>query len=237
MAEFKVPPGAGNRPEGSAVLDRAPARLTSMKDVSEEEKQQLLEEETPEAAARTFGSEDPEAPKPCPMCGWNTRNQDIVDVTEKDKMSFISAVLGGKRFRKTYERMGGRVKITMRSRTVPETDEVMRQLERDRKNENLESMTEIMVRTWHYQMVIGLEKVEMADQAPIEFPELDLNSKPGDSSDEYLLQEAGRRVTQGWHEHLYSMIQNASRHFDQVVQALTLRAHDADFWNAADTDA
>lgn len=61
-------------------------------------------------------------PKLCPNCDWDLTNRDVVEVTDDDKSVFLSAILGGKPFQRTYSVFGGNLDITVRSLQPHELD-------------------------------------------------------------------------------------------------------------------
>ncbi len=63
-------------------------------------------------------------PDRCPRCNFDlSLKEDMVEVTEEDKTLFMISWFG-RPFYKTFERYGGKLKITLRSLTAAERDEV-----------------------------------------------------------------------------------------------------------------
>lgn len=245
--EFSKPPGGGNvslSHSTEAVLD-TPAKLTSMSEIPDSVKEAAMApipDSGPESIVKEMGAENPDFSKFCPMCGWNQDNQTIVEVTEEDKRDFLLSSLKNDRFRKTYERLGGRLKITMRSRTAAETDMLTEQLARDQKLEGIEAAYILQLRSIHYQMLLGLESLGYdtgteGSNERFEPISTDLPPEPKEGEEAQLtpLQIADRDVSKKWSETTYSIIQNVARHFEQVIQHLVMRAHDPDFWQETAT--
>ncbi len=253
--QFGTPPAGGNvfMPSTSdkadgAVLDTPtkPATLTPLSEADEATKEAVLAPGIHLPAAEAIEQGDTDIlNKVCAMCGWHHENKDIVEVTDDDKTKFVLAALSGQRFTRTYERFGGRMKITMRSRTYAETEMVGVQLERWRVKENLQTVSLMYIKNWTYNLLVGLAAVEVEDKEATVYPEISTEMpepKAVAEGEEPVdvptpLEIAEEKLLADWNEATYSVIQSVSRHFDQVVQHLTLRAHDPDFWKETATPA
>ncbi len=254
--QFNTPPAGGNvfTPSTSDKSDKAvldtptnPATLSPLSDADEATKEEVLSQPTgqlPAVEAIEKGDTDI-LNKVCAMCGWHHENKDIVEVTDDDKTKFVLAALSGQRFTRTYERFGGRMKITMRSRTYAETEMIGTQIERWRIKDNLQTMSLMYIKNWTYNLLVGLAAVEVEDKEPTIYPEISTKipePKAAAEGEEPVemptpLEIAEEKLLSDWNEATYSVIQNVSRHFDQMVQHLTLRAHDPDFWKETATPA
>ena len=226
-----------------AVLDKS-AALAPLASASPVEREEILRPPTDSgetvAEAIDAGDEDIMA-KLCPMCGWHQDNQEVVEVDKKDKTAFVVAALGGGRYSKTYPLYDGKMTVVMRSRTYAETEMVSEQLERWRRQTDSQSASMVWIKTWTYNMIIGLESVQVGDKDPVMYPEVStkMPMPPEEGEDATLspLELGEEQLLADWNEMQYSVIQGVSRHFDQVVQHLTLRAHDSDFWKETVTPA
>lgn len=236
MAEFETPPAGGNTDRAVLDPEPGPATLSSLDEASEEDRDEVLG-----GSVATDAPADKEQPdtifdQMCPMCGWKQDNRDIIKITDKDKTNFVLAALGNKRFHRNYKQFGGRLKIVMRSRLYAETEMIGRQIRRWRKKEKIEASNMMFIKNEIYNMIVGLESVQVEDQEPVEYPEIAVEISDSLEADSPL-EMAEERLREEWSETIYSVIQNVSRHFDQVVQHLTLRAHDPDFWPRTATPA
>ncbi len=214
--DFNTPPGAGN---SGAVLDKP-----SLEDIPDAPDEQ---EEQEEVTVIPPAQPDLATAQRCQACGWPLADDNVVKIEGEDKDNFVSSVLSGGRFKRTYSRYGGKMKITMRSRTVAESTAIMKALDYASKEEGVDNMPELMTRTLYYQMVVGLAGLDMGDEGET-FPELTTAQLEN-------LDETSKELTKDWNEAKYSTIQNAAGMFDRLVHQLTLRAHDSDFWKGEDT--
>jgi len=247
MADFGAAPSKTESKK--AVLDdvEGPAVLTASSSASAEERRQIFDpsEETPsdgnKVIADALQSISPENPenildRMCPMCGWDHSVKNVVQPTDQDKTDFVIAAVSSMRFKKVYPCFGGRIKITMRSRTYAETEAVMEHVERWRKKEGIEAANAIIIKTYVYQALFSLELIEFEGKEAQKFPELN-TAMPETNEEQSDVEKAEARFKAELSEILYQSVQNASRHFDQLVSFLTLRAHDPNFWDGIATSA
>jgi len=254
MADFGTPPAKGKSMR--AVLDEpsaGPATLENASGATAQEKKALFDPaagappDGASAVADALQSISPESPEDilkriCPMCGWDQTIRNAVEPSEEDKNDFVRAAVSGGRFRKVYPCYGGRVKITMRSRTYAETEAVMTLVEHWRKRENVEAANVIIFKTYAYQALFSLERLELEGKEPKDFPALSttIPAPPEDSSTPEQrpdIEKAEQYIKEEFSEITWQSIQNAARHFDQLTSFLTLRAHDPNFWNGIATPA
>jgi hypothetical protein len=134
----------------------------------------------PEEAADSVTSEIPE-PLPaspaiepfCPRCNWDMRLKFDNDVTQEDKEVFIAITLGGERFKKAYELLGGRYRVHFRSLMAEENTEIHHQLLLDQKAGDFLNDTEWFLRFFEYRLACSIEKIVINDKPEIIVPELD----------------------------------------------------------------
>jgi len=242
--EFKAPPSKGSR---RAVLDapsEGPATLAPSSSASESEKEEVFDAAvTPppdgmKAVGEALQSISPDEPEDilnrmCPMCGWDQAVRNVVEPTQEDKDEFVVAAVSGERFKKVYPCYGGRLKITVRSRTYAETEAVMEFVTRWRKAEEIDTANAIIFKTYAYQALFSLEKIEFEGKDAVEYPPLS-TEVPADG-EESALEKVEKKIKEDFSDITWQSVQNAARHFDQLVSFLTLRAHDPNFWSRTAT--
>lgn len=70
----------------------------------------------------------PPETKHCPCCHWDTSKPYQFEITKEDKERFVAALLGGKRFERTYTIFGGTVEIVYQSLTTAEINMLREEL-------------------------------------------------------------------------------------------------------------
>jgi|694.fasta_scaffold49167_3 hypothetical protein len=184
----------------------------------------------------------PPAPSPtpvngppfCPRCGWDMKQKFEITPTDADKEEFLIALLGGQRFRRTYELFGGKVRVTFRSMLAEENKAIYRQLVIDQQAKKIATEAEWFVQMMDYRLACSLDEMTTLDGKLVaSVPEVALVS-PLPESDEnnplvqqlskinkdVLAQEVTRRLVGA---HL--------RRFQRLLETLEAQALDPSFWN------
>lgn len=171
----------------------------------------------------------------CPRCGWDMRQKFEVVPTDRDKEDFLATLLGGVRFKKTYELFGGRIIVTFRSLLAEENKLIYRQLVLDQQKNKVATEAEWFVQMMDYRLACSLETVadkngkvltaipmldEMAFESNKDEPLATPLPKQLALVNKTLAQEATRRLV-GTH----------LRQFQRLVEALEAMALDSSFWN------
>jgi hypothetical protein len=168
----------------------------------------------------------------CIHCGWPVGTTDPTDPTSADKQNFVVALLGQKRFTKTFELLGGKLRVVFRTLTVKENDEVIKQLVKDWNDNKISGPAHSVAEAMKYQMVLGLDSVEAA-VGLVSLPEYDdyealpeVNGTILPSVVEYVYETA---LTA---EPLRRIVARAYGHFIDTVTKLEGMAESPDFWQA-----
>jgi hypothetical protein len=175
----------------------------------------------------------------CPHCGWDTRKEDLVNITEDDKLDFVQSILGGIRFKKVYELFGGRLKVTFRALTSAESDTAYKQLIIDAQNDVQSKIIGDSSFYWRtlmaYRSVMGVEKIE-SDVNIIEVPpvleiEVDEEDYPKPNTKIYALFD--KLVEQIMPtEMMRSTITHVYTEFQTLCEKLQTMSESPDFWKA-----
>lgn len=117
--------------------------------------------------------EVPKGPAPpalCPHCGWDKSKQDLLEVTDEDKHSFfLNCVVGRQSFVKTYDLYGGRVRLTFRTLSPSEQDEVYQAVVPFSNQFQPVGYGELELLS-QYRMALSLTRVEIAGEQPRMLP-------------------------------------------------------------------
>ena len=172
----------------------------------------------------------------CPRCGWDMRMKFEITPTARDKEDFLSTLLGGTRFKKTYELFGGKIVVAFRGMLADENKLVYRQLLLDQQDQKITTEAEWFVQLMDYRLACTLDTItdntgkvlsvmpelhDMPFTRSVENPlatalvgQLDFMNK------NILAQEVTRRLVA---THL--------RQFQRLLEALEAMALEPSFWN------
>lgn len=172
----------------------------------------------------------------CPRCGWDMKQKYDVEIRDLDKEDFIATLLGGARFRRTYEVAGGKMRISFRSMLADENFMVQRQLLLDQNNNEIFSEAEWFLRLAEYRMACSLESVADENGKLIYAnPELQdlVFTPPEDKPTQTPLVLARQNVNTKAlaHEVTRRLIAAQLRRFQRLVEALEAMALEPSFWN------
>jgi hypothetical protein len=191
----------------------------------------------PTAAAAAAAPADPMVILPfCPRCGWDMRQKFEVQPTDRDKEDFLATLLGGTRFKKSYELFGGKIVVTFRGLLADENKLIYRQLVLDQKENKVTTEAEWFVQMMDYRLSCSLEDIKDKKGKVIsvvpelsEMPFKQNSDNPLETalvkqldfvSTTILAQEVTRRLVA---THL--------RQFQRLVEALEAMAIEPSFWN------
>ena len=172
----------------------------------------------------------------CPRCGWDMRMKFEVVPTTRDKEDFLATLLGGARFKRAYELMGGNIIVTFRGLMAEENKLIYRQLLLDQNENKVTSETEWFVQMMDYRLACSLDTItnkagKVLSVMP-ELREMPFTADPANPlftplaaqleymSKNILAQEVTRRLVA---THL--------RQFQRLIEALEAMALDPSFWN------
>lgn len=121
----------------------------------------IAEEPVEAVEVKTDTGSDKEEIK-CIRCGWTHGDNNYNAPDKIDKQVFVAAVLGQKRFMKSYSLLGGALRVTFRSLTPKENDMVVNQLTKDWNDGKLTGPAHSLVEAVKYQMVLALQAIDNA---------------------------------------------------------------------------
>jgi hypothetical protein len=172
----------------------------------------------------------------CPRCGWDMQQKFDVDVTDRDKEDFLVTILGGSRFTRRFELMGGKIVLEFRSMLADENFDVQRQLLLDQNDNLILSEAEWFLRLFEYRMACSLAAVYDANGKPLVIvPQLsdfkfDVNpDKPNQTA-----LPAAREFVHSKalaHEVTRRLAATHLRKFQRLVEAMEAMALEPSFWN------
>lgn len=170
----------------------------------------------------------------CTHCGWPVNQCDLTDPTKLDKQIFVASILGQKRFYKTYELLGGQLRVTFRSLTIQENDIVIVQLVEDWNSGKLSGPAHSVAEATKYQLAMSLHSIETS-VGPITLPTLDDYEYDAASlGKNTILPDIVTYVNEKAliNEPLRRIVSKAYGHFIETVSKLEAMAETSDFWLA-----
>lgn len=179
-------------------------------------------------------------PAACPHCGFDLKKDDPTEVTSDDKLAFVQAVLGQGRFRKTYDLLGGRLKVTFRSLLVSESNMAFRQVlvdaQADLKNRMVSDTPFYWRNLTTYRTILALESVDSDSTGVVEIPaigDIEVDADAFAFPDTKLVAVHDRIVEMAMPtEHLQSIVGHCYNEFQALCDKLTVMAEDPNFYKA-----
>lgn len=173
----------------------------------------------------------------CPRCNWDMRLKFESEVTQQDKEAFIAITLGGERFKKTYELLGGKYKVRFRSLMAEENSDIHHQLLIDQRNGDFLNDTEWFLRFFEYRLACSIESITINNKPAILVPELDeVATKPLPNEAEIgpapTLARIRKYVLAGTlrNEITRRIVGNQFRQFQRLYETLEAMALEPNFW-------
>lgn len=106
----------------------------------------------------------------CPACGFHP-DAEVVPVTEADKQNFLAMLIGGARFKKRYELLGGRMHITFKSLNREEMELALTQSSYDDRDGLFATQYEYFRVHSNYETVLAIDEIE-TDGKLVKMPEI-----------------------------------------------------------------
>ncbi len=172
----------------------------------------------------------------CPRCGWDMMQKFDIEITEDDKVDFLATLLGGSRFKRNYELVGGKMVLRLRSVLGDENFLIQRQLLLDQNDGEILSADEWFLRMAEYRMACSLDAILDKDGKVLAAnPELgDLQfTPPADKPTQTALVLARKQVNSGplAHEVTRRLVAAHLRKFNRLVESLESMALEPSFWS------
>lgn len=167
----------------------------------------------------------------CPRCGWDMRQKFEIVPTDRDKEDFVSALLGGTRFKRDYALLGGKLNLAFQTILADDNKMIHRQLILDQEAKKIATEAEWFVAMMEYRLALSLEYTTDANGKPLSvIPALgELPPKTGETPLETLSNYVNTQVLA--HEVTRRLAGQHLRQFQRLVEALEAMALEPSFWN------
>jgi hypothetical protein len=173
----------------------------------------------------------------CPRCSWDMRRQFDVEITDTDKEAFVAITLGGERFKKSYELLGGKYVVKFRSLLAEENTIIHHQLLIDQKDGQFLSDTEWFMRMFEYRLALSVESVVVSDKLRAQVPELsavaniELPNSTDDKTKTAMVRMREYVVADVFSSEVTRRLVGAQfREFQRLCEALEAMALEPSFW-------
>jgi hypothetical protein len=174
-------------------------------------------------------------PVHCPRCLWRTDIPFTAEPTERDRQVFMASLLGTNRFTKTYDIMGGNMKVSFRSLLSKEVDLVFKQLNCDATNGVITGDGDFFLRMEQYRTLCSVSRIADASNTPqIEIAPLFELDWPGDDSGK--VENTRLKDLADWfneeisNESLRRVLYQHYREFQRLVEAMEAQTAEPNFW-------
>jgi len=150
-----------------------------------------------------------------------------VVVTDQHKDAFFKAFLADRAYQEEFLLLGGNYRIVLRSLTMKENSDLLRQIAYDRELGRIEKSPDYYFsRVAHYRL--GLSLISVNDKPLVEGPEAPADPKAGTS---YV--SARAELFENWSMAKLAAVQSVLMEFDQRVISLIGEVSQPGFWKAA----
>jgi hypothetical protein len=187
-------------------------------------------------------------PKYCPRCNWDQGLKYEVQISDEDKRAFCRFVLTGGRFIKTYTIFDGLVRITFRSRTMVESEDVSSHVHWKARSGQLD-VHMLFVEGNKMSLAYSIAKVEtlgddgqykelatypdVTDESyPVNTPKTPAGTVPPDAPRVCKRAHDSIFATRSVSEMHYNAIYNEFMKFDRLQEVLTIRGSEPGFLRA-----
>ena len=158
-------------------------------------------------------------------------------IEQADKQAFLIHMLGAERFTKSYDLFGGRMRVTLQTRTVAEDERCAAQAFADEQTEGFPGNTpevrsnQRLQRYCDYQFILSLSSLEAEGQAPRVFrPEETVVRDPEKIYSP--LQQARTDFNESISQPLKVALRQVHNRFEALTARLAGEASSKDFWTA-----
>jgi hypothetical protein len=170
----------------------------------------------------------------CQHCGWDLAKSDEAEITPEDKRMYTAALLGGKRFVKTYPLLDGAMSVTFRALTSKESNLILRQLFLDGKGGKVSSPAEVFRLAQEYQLAICLQSIHSGEFS-IDLPAIDQHELDEDENSTGLPAVLDYVYTQAVsHESFRRVLLALYSEFDGTLAKLEVSTTKKGFWKATE---
>jgi hypothetical protein len=150
------------------------------------------------------------------------------NVTEEEKIEFYKAFLSDKPFYYTDKLFNDQFKITYRTLTAKETNDIFNQLRKDQMAERLTNDAAYSLALTSFRLAVSITSINDVDFQP------EITSaayKPKDNDDSYI--KARAKVLEDWSIFKLSAIADSFKIFEDKVITLVKEMSNPSFWKAA----
>ena len=161
------------------------------------------------------------APLTCPHCQKDLQAP-VIKPAYEDTFTYIQALLGEQEFKKVYVLIGGKVRITFRTPTSSQNEQIADQVQLDVQDGKCFTPNDVLYREFLYRLVFGLYTITLQGQTHHIASQVDQAVKEWDSVEPMLpaLLEGFRNLDVIKNEIMWRLLLGVWRKFNDLVVAL-----------------
>ena len=173
----------------------------------------------------------------CPRCLWNLQTPFEVEPTDRDKESFLCAVLGMQRFQKSIEVFGGKMAVVFRGLTANEVQTINRQLTLQMRAGEIFGEGEYFTWLMEYRLICSIASIASQGNTTIEIKPLQDWENTDPLTTPLPTMREWFNTSVAVHEPLRRVLAQHQRQFQRLVEALEALSADPNFWNGIEPRA
>ena len=182
------------------------------------------------------GSDESGAFNPmCPNCGWDTTDNEVLEVSDEDKYGFMASVLGEARFYKKIEFFGGSVYVQYRTLTTREADLALTQCSYDYRDGKIDNQADFFRQHADYRLCMSIDKIFIQERVhavpPVDEVEWDdpkVPNKPQTALTS-LLEYVNTEILKN--ESIRRVVGQTHYKFQRLVEKMEANVNNSDFWS------
>lgn len=150
-----------------------------------------------------------------------------IDITPDDKEAFTAALIGNTRMTLSMTRLGGKCTVVIRSRTVRETDAIIKQLQRESRAGKFNAQMDQTIRLRTLVMAFQVAELDGVEYASPEEPLIETVTDAGTTPPAWVAR------ADAWYDRgdaMNAIIWNCVQEFEDKYWMMTENAANADFW-------
>lgn len=153
-----------------------------------------------------------------------------IDITPSDKAAFTEAIINNTRMTLSMTRLGGKFRVTVRSRTVRESTAVINQIQYEARKSPFGSQVDQTTRLRSLLLVFHIAELNGVEYAPPQEPLCRLVTDKGEESPTWL-DRADAWYDKG--DAFHAILWECVKEFEDKYWLMVEQAKSADFWQPA----
>jgi len=154
-------------------------------------------------------------------------NIENIEITPEDKSAFTDAIINNERMVLRFKRLADKVRVTVRSRTVRETDAILKQLQKESRQGRFENQMAQLLRLRSFLMVFQLAEYNGHEYASPEEPLVTISTDEGVEQPSWV-ERADEFYAYG--DAIHTILWSCVQEFEDKYWMMTDSANEVNFW-------